>query len=56
MAFEMLKDYCRPPYLLMLTIMLRLLGATIVIMHETTRKMNMCHSTEANYLVTYKTV
>ena len=41
--FEILKDDCRPPYLAIDAIIIRLLGATNVLMHEAIRIMNMCH-------------
>ena len=39
--FLIFKYYCRPPYLYVDAVMMRLLGATIVLMHETIRIMNM---------------
>ena len=38
--FEILKQHCRPPYLLMIWFP----GATIIFVRETIRIMNMCHS------------
>ena len=40
--FEICKEYCRLPLLLMTKF--RLLGVTVVFVHETIRVMNKCHS------------